>query len=101
MIENSILRALLFTQKNLKLEARIMRIFYTKSNGDKIYGAVMVTPTRFLHKMDSLSGERHFIFDSKEYGDVYVTESMLDRIIARFKANNLSTEILEQAKNAK
>lgn len=77
-----------------------LTIFYTKSNGNKIYGALMVTPTRFLHKLESLSGERHYIFDSKEYGDVYVTESMLDRIIARFKDNNISTKILEEAKNA-
>jgi hypothetical protein len=78
-----------------------MRIFYTKSNGDKIYGALMVTPTKFLHKFESISGDQLYIFDSKNHGNVYIKETMLNRIIARFKANNLSTEILGQAKNAK
>lgn len=73
-----------------------MRIHFNKVKNNKpIFGAMIPTITEFkAHGV--IKGKKVPIFNSTEFGAIYCTFDMLERILERYRVNGQDTRILTQ-----
>lgn len=74
------------------------RIHWIKSNGESLFGAIVPTITGFVGFTSINGSPLDLCFSTTKHGVLRVGKKMLERIIARYEANNLDTKILHEPK---